>query len=170
MVKASEGSGSPGIKCKKQTRYLRKTSSWLLSFLRHCTGLNPCHHSLRVWPWTIILHLSHPYCLTHMVVARKKWINTCKHLEQFLGWGRSSINIGDHHYWLYHSYYDYKWCCYYLNTIISLLCVLSHFSHVCLCNPMDCSPPGSSVHRILQARILEWVAMPSSRGSSWSRD
>ena len=35
---------------------------------------------------------------------------------------------------------------------------------------MDCSPPGSSVHRILQARILEWVAMPSSRGSSQPRD
>ena len=33
-----------------------------------------------------------------------------------------------------------------------------------LCNPMDCRPPGSSVHGILQARILEWVAMPSSRG------
>ena len=31
------------------------------------------------------------------------------------------------------------------------------------CDPMDCSPPGSSVHRISQARILEWVAMPSSR-------
>ena len=31
---------------------------------------------------------------------------------------------------------------------------------------MDCSPPGSSVHGIFQARILEWVAMPSSRGSS----
>ena len=38
-----------------------------------------------------------------------------------------------------------------------------------LCNPMDCSPPGSSVHGILQARILEWAAMPSSR-SSWPRD
>ena len=35
---------------------------------------------------------------------------------------------------------------------------------------MDCSPPGSSVHGILQARILEWIAMPSSRGSSWSRN
>ena len=49
-----------------------------------------------------------------------------------------------------------------------------------LCGPMDCSPPGSSVQGILQARILEWkkkkkrilewVAMPSSRGSSWPRD
>ena len=38
-----------------------------------------------------------------------------------------------------------------------------------LCDPMDCSPPGSSVHRILQARILEWVAMPSFKGSSWPR-
>ena len=39
-----------------------------------------------------------------------------------------------------------------------------------LCDPMDCSLPGSSVHGILQARILEWVAMPSCRGSPWSRD
>ena len=35
---------------------------------------------------------------------------------------------------------------------------------------MDCSPPGSSVHGILQARILEWVAIPFSRGSSWPKD
>ena len=34
------------------------------------------------------------------------------------------------------------------------------------CDPMDSSPPGSSVHGILQARILEWVAIPFSRGSS----
>ena len=39
-----------------------------------------------------------------------------------------------------------------------------------LCDPLDCSSPGSSVHRILQATILAWVAMPSSRGSSWPRD
>ena len=36
-----------------------------------------------------------------------------------------------------------------------------------LCDPVDCSPPGSSVHGILQARILEWVAISFSRGSSW---
>ena len=39
-----------------------------------------------------------------------------------------------------------------------------------LCNPMDCSPTVSSVYGALQARILEWVAMPSSRGSSHPRD
>ena len=39
-----------------------------------------------------------------------------------------------------------------------------------LCDSMDCSLPGSSVHGILQARILEWVAIPFSRGSSQPRD
>ena len=39
-----------------------------------------------------------------------------------------------------------------------------------LCNSVDCSLPGSSVHGIPQARILEWVAISSSRGSSWPRD
>ena len=39
-----------------------------------------------------------------------------------------------------------------------------------LWDPMDCSPPGFSVHGILQARIVEWAAMPSSRGSSRPRD
>ena len=39
-----------------------------------------------------------------------------------------------------------------------------------LCDPMDCSLPGSSVHGILQARILEWLAIPFSKGSSRPRD
>ena len=39
-----------------------------------------------------------------------------------------------------------------------------------LCDSMDCSPPGSSVHRVLQASILEWVNVSSSRGSTWPRD
>ena len=43
-------------------------------------------------------------------------------------------------------------------------------SRLILCDPVNCSPPGSSVHGILQARVLEWVAMPSSKGSSWPRD
>ena len=39
-----------------------------------------------------------------------------------------------------------------------------------LCYPLDCSPPGSSVHGILQPRILKWVAIPFSRGSSQPRE
>lgn len=38
--------------------------------------------------------------------------------------------------------------------------MLSHYSHVRLCDPMDCSPPGSSTQQILQAKILEWIAIP----------
>ena len=48
----------------------------------------------------------------------------------------------------------------------SLNVVCHVLSYVRLCNPMDCSPPGSSVHGIFQARILEGVATPSSKGSS----
>ena len=45
-------------------------------------------------------------------------------------------------------------------------------AQLCLtpCDPMYCSLPGSSVHEILQARILKWVAIPFSRGSFWPRD
>ena len=39
-----------------------------------------------------------------------------------------------------------------------------------LCNPIDCNLPGSSIHGILQANILEWIVIPFSRGSSWPKD
>ena len=48
--------------------------------------------------------------------------------------------------------------------------VLVTQSYPTLCNPIDCNPPGSSVHKILQASILEWVDILSSRGSSWPKD
>ena len=49
-------------------------------------------------------------------------------------------------------------------------CLLSPFSHLTLCDPMNCSPPGSFFHGILQTRILRWVAMTSSRRYFWPRD
>ena len=52
----------------------------------------------------------------------------------------------------------------------SIICVLAAQSCSALCNSMDCRPPGFSVHGILQARILEWAAIPFFRASSWSRD
>jgi len=62
--------------------------------------------------------------------------------------------------------------------ICVLLCRHLHLKFLCLvvlsnatlCDPMDCSPPGSSVHGVLQARILESVTISFSRGSSWPRD
>ena len=57
-------------------------------------------------------------------------------------------------------------------TGLSSQCMPPKSLHLCptLCDPIDCILPGSSVHGILQARILEWVAMPSSKGSSQPRD
>ena len=55
-----------------------------------------------------------------------------------------------------------------LSSLYVYACSIAH-SCLTLCDPVDCSPPGSSVHEILQARILEWVAMPSSGGSSRPR-
>ena len=52
-----------------------------------------------------------------------------------------------------------RWNCY----LVTKSCPTLH-------DPMDCSPPGSSVHGILQARILEWVAISFSRRSSWPGD
>ena len=58
---------------------------------------------------------------------------------------------------------------FYLSLGHGCACLLSRFrSYLTLWDPMDGSPPGSSVHGILQARILEWVAMSSSRGWSGS--
>ena len=56
------------------------------------------------------------------------------------------------------------------STSSACVCVLVTQSCPILCNPRDCSPPVSYVHGILQARILEWVAIPFSRGSSQPRD
>ena len=63
------------------------------------------------------------------------------------------------------------WKVYFISEILQvpLMIMLRRFS-LTLCNSRDCSPPGSSVQGILQARILEWVDVSSSRGSSQPRD
>ena len=53
---------------------------------------------------------------------------------------------------------------------VTMCCAKLLQSCLTVCNPMNCSPPGSSGHGILLARILEWVAMPSFRGSFQPRD
>ena len=63
----------------------------------------------------------------------------------------------------YHCDTSFLWSQWKWNVAVTKSCLT-------LCDPMDCGPPGSSVHGILQARILEWVAFPFSRGSSQPRD
>ena len=72
------------------------------------------------------------------------------------------------------SYILWAWKCVHLCTDkypslwFEFMCAKWLQSCLTVCDSMDCSPPGSSAHGILQARILEWVTMPSSRGSSWA--
>ena len=68
-----------------------------------------------------------------------------------------------------------KWCRKLYSRVLVCVSVCVLVTQLCpnLCNPMDCSLPGSTVHAILQARILEWVAIPFTRGfpqpRNWTR-
>ena len=61
------------------------------------------------------------------------------------------------------------WALKFDNTTQDHVCAVAQLCPT-LCDPMDSSPSGASVHGIIQARILEWVAIASARGSSWLRD
>ena len=65
-----------------------------------------------------------------------------------------------------------KYLYWYFIEVLILSCMVVYLQQSCptLCDPMDCSPSGSSVHGISQARILEWVAIPFCRESSWPRN
>ena len=65
---------------------------------------------------------------------------------------------------------DLKDHTYYMSPYLWKVYATSLQSCPALCNPMNCSPPGFSVHGIFQARILEWVTIPFSRRSPWLRD
>ena len=75
----------------------------------------------------------------------------------------------------YHSFLSYAFIVVFMHRFFlfvnvnkQIACTCAKSLQLCptLCDPTDCRPPGPSVHGILQARILEWVAMPSSRESS----
>ena len=88
------------------------------------------------------------------------------------------INIHINIVWIYVCVWIYIYMCVYIYVCMYIymcvcvcVCVCSEVAQSCLtpCDPMDCSPPGSSVHGIFQARVLEWIAISFSRGSSWPR-
>ena len=147
--------------------------------------LSPPHHFTPVWEslwpllqikfsylslkkelcWEGILCSSFPTVLPRWLTCRKFSINICWKSEQEID---TRSERGQRHRGQKSSISNEN--PFLSISKLSYCAVLSRVSRVQLCNPMDCSPPGSSVHGILQARILEWVAMPSSRGSSQPRD
>ena len=110
-------------------------------------------------------------------------LHFCSHFS-FLGCLPSLCQLTSNHWTLFSSYrhpllvlrtlmftsgsvpYEHPW---HADVSNVCACVLSCFMSD-LCAPVVCSPPASSVHGIPRARILEWVAISSSRGSSWPRD
>ena len=112
-----------------------------------------------------------PCCIKHGEPARTCWTaqGTLLSVMWQPGWEGS---LGETGYvcmcgwvpllpaWDYHSIGNQPWKT--VKVIVAQSCPT-------LCSSVDCSPPGSSVPGILQARVLEWAAMPSSRGSSWPR-
>ena len=105
----------------------------------------------------------YPYPTLHWFSAHQRWRGQKSSAGTVqLGhrgrwpWGASKVGLRR---WLYHLF-------------LPSVCVHAKLLQSCPteCYTMDCSKPGSSVYEILQARVLEWVAMPSSRGSSQHRD
>ena len=99
---------------------------------------------------------------------------TSQHLRQSLEHSRCSIHIS---WWneselptLQLFKYLASWFLCGLLSTISTSEPVKLLSRVRLCDPMDCSPPGFSIHGIFQARVLEWVAISFSRGSFRPRD
>ena len=83
-------------------------------------------------------------------------------------------HTGKYHHWRNNASQRHRFlkCCIFEGVLLFYLYhkVVVVQSYLTLCDTMDYSLPGSSFPRILQARILGWVATPFSRGSSWSRD
>ena len=96
----------------------------------------------------------------------------CTHTKQTKARGHKKSSGGDR----YAYYLDFgsviMGICLCLNSSVYIHCVCTKSLQSCptLCDPMNFNPPGSSIHGILQARILEWIAMPSSRGSCRPRN
>ena len=106
-------------------------------------------------------------CLFSFLFSQKKHAKICDHnfrvkVFKYICTYKIFVCIWHTHTHTYIYAYTYTYWC--------VLCAKLLQSCLTLCNPVDCSPPGSSVHRILQARILEWVLIPFSRGFSQPKD
>ena len=105
------------------------------------------------------------YYWKHSKCVVNNWSNPAE-FSECESWEKTTNRTCNGHLWF--AKYCFSWID---GWKICVRCMLMNVQ-LCLtlCDPMDCSPPGSPVHGIFQARILEWIAISSSRGSSWPRD
>ena len=96
-------------------------------------------------------------------------VNTDSRAQRLLVLQRSSIQLGEDKQEAYINLPIVLRCREHGGNHVAIL-TCSVLSGVGLCDPTDCSPPGSSVHGTFQPRIQEWIAIPLSRGSSQPRD
>ena len=118
------------------------------------------HHSSKVlvlWCSVLfIVQLSHPYKITEKIIAWTRWIFVGKVMSLLFNMlPRLTIALT---IW---TFIGKVMCC--LGLDAAATAAKSLQSYLTLCDPMDSSPPGSSIHRILWARILEWVAISFCR-------
>ena len=109
-----------------------------------------------------ILTLECCYKSCFSIVSKESWLKIKSTVEVFQIW--------QHTFYIYRMqkiYIERQVCAKSDLKLLTTATAKSLQSHL---KPMVCSPPGSSVHGILQARILQWVAISFSRGSSWPRD
>ena len=116
------------------------------------------------WMWLIIIFPHHKPLPKALMLEEQRcwkrewrWTGRVQREAQMAGWHlltRDVLNMSQLHRHKLRVIY---------NVLVAWLCPT-------LCDPMDYNLPGSSVHGIVQARILEWVAISFSRGSSWPKD
>ena len=113
-------------------------------------------------------------CLT---LPLSSWLNHmgCGFLIHFISYKVReskwlSRNTHQIHFFCKYLHNQVVYCNSFLYYLVQKVKVLITWSCPTLCDPTECSPPGSSVHGILQERILEWVAISFPKGTSWPRD
>ena len=111
-------------------------------------GIQVTHHLFELSPWCVKFQES-----AQRTLGRVKVTIWAKYLPLWVAWSKTQWTLAT----LFKSH-GKDYCC----SVTQL--------YLTLCDPMDCSTPGSSIHGIVYARILEWVAISSSRGSSLSSD